>query len=792
MKAWKFKKWECAGRVEEGAGIMDRYKFRKEINKLTLHHRKACKAYDGICDGLDGTYSGCGTDGPFLPVAIFKSLELRSIPEEAVKRRLTSSGTTGQQVSKIYLDGETAAAQQRALCDIVSKYIGEKRIPMLIIDSPDVLRDRKKYSARGAGIMGFSMMASKRFYALNSDMKPDMESIKAFAEAADRGPCFAFGFTYMIWQYFCGSDICEADKTSGIRLPSCHLIHGGGWKKLQSQAVSNAEFKARLKELWGIEKVSDYYGMAEQTGSIFMECECGHLHVSEYSDVFALRSEDFTPCETGEWGLLALESILPKSYPGHKLMTEDWGRILGEDDCPCGRPGKYFEIKGRIKKAEIRGCSDTFAADDNRMTDAGFITSASQRADEKRHVEVSAQGVLSIESGGRRAFDETALNYLEELSKLFTKDHKYRSVPEIYALGFWCRRAHIEKLRSRQQTAWADKQDAESANSRKGRGLVLHIAPSNMPTMFAYSWICTLLAGCSSIVRISTKENAVTDMILDGIRRVMDRPGYDKLKAQNSFVRFGHSDEMLAEISQYTAGRIIWGGDETVAHISSIPSQESCVDIVFPDKYSIALLDGELISHLSEEELKHSVHLFYNDTYSADQNACSSPKTVFWTGEKAGRDRWWAALAREAKNYNLEPWMATEKYRMLCCEYAKAGVDSYSDGGTAAMPGPLCSFGNRLYVVPWKLNKNCTNSTILRLSNPDAKMGLFHEFAVNDINEIVPLPDGKIQTVVSNINRENLPPELIKSVDRVVAIGEALDFDTIWDRKDIIDMLTQE
>ncbi|MCQ2546993.1 MAG: hypothetical protein MJ161_05540 [Clostridia bacterium] len=724
---------------------MDRDNFRTEMNNLTQHHRKACKAYDDICNGLSQIAGGGGTDGPFLPVSIFKSLELKSVPDEAVKHQLTSSGTTGQQVSRIFLDAETSAAQQRALCDIVGEYIGEKRIPMLIIDSPDVLRDRTKYSARGAGILGFSMMASRRFYALDNEMNLDMESIRAFAETAAGGPCFAFGFTYMIWQYFCGSITEIMSDTENITLQNCYLIHGGGWKKLQSQAVSNEEFKARLKEVWGIEKVSDYYGMAEQTGSIFMECECGHLHVSNYSDIYALNPDDFTPCRTGEWGLLALESTLPKSYPGHKLMTEDWGRILGEDDCPCGRPGKYFEIKGRISKAEIRGCSDTFAADH------------SAKSAEDTYVRQAL--ITDIETKPRNAFDETAISFLEDLSKLFTKEPEYRSVPEIYALGFWCRRAHIEKLHSRQQ------------ETKKGRGLVLHIAPSNMPTMFAYSWICALLAGCSSIVRISTKENAVTDMILEGINKVMAEPGYEEIREQNRFVRFEHSDETLSEISGRTAGRIIWGGDETVAHISSIPAKSGCVDITFPDKYSIAVLDGDRINGLTEDELKVQAHLFYNDTYGADQNACSSPKIVFWTGERAGRDRWWGALAKEAEYYNLEPWMATEKYRNLCVNFARhEGL------------GPVEAWGNRLYVCP------CEKPELF-----EAKMGLFYECHIENIEEIFPFLGEKIQTIVSNTDGlyDRIREAGCAGVDRVVSIGEALDFDSVWDRKDIIDMLTE-
>jgi len=72
------------------------------------------------------------------------------------------------------------------------------------------------------------------------------------------------------------------------------------------------------------------------------------------------RPHDFSCCDFGEKGLVQVVSTLPKSYPGHVLLTEDEGELIGEDDCPCGRKGKYFKIHGRIKGAEIRGCSDTY------------------------------------------------------------------------------------------------------------------------------------------------------------------------------------------------------------------------------------------------------------------------------------------------------------------------------------------------------------------------------------------------------------------------------------------------
>ena len=126
------------------------------------------------------------------------------------------------------------------------------------------------------------------------------------------------------------------------------------------EAVSREEFKERLREACGIQRVHDYYGMVEQTGCIYMECECGHLHASTYSDVIMRRMEDFAPCGVGEKGVIQVLSMIPTSYPGHSILTEDEGILLGEDDCPCGRKGKYFEVTGRIRNAEVRGCSDTY------------------------------------------------------------------------------------------------------------------------------------------------------------------------------------------------------------------------------------------------------------------------------------------------------------------------------------------------------------------------------------------------------------------------------------------------
>jgi hypothetical protein len=91
-----------------------------------------------------------------------------------------------------------------------------------------------------------------------------------------------------------------------------------------------------------------------------MECEKGYLHTSEYSDIIIRNSSNFSVSRHGEEGIIQLLSLLPISYPGQSILTEDLGIIFGEDDCKCGRKGKYFKINGRLKNAELRGCSDTY------------------------------------------------------------------------------------------------------------------------------------------------------------------------------------------------------------------------------------------------------------------------------------------------------------------------------------------------------------------------------------------------------------------------------------------------
>lgn len=323
----------------------------KWLHELTAWHKDRCPSYRRLIDTFGEGYA--------LPVRLFKDLDLRSIDSQSVTKTMTSSGTTSQVKSKIYLDKDTSTRQTKALSRIVAEFTGsKKRLPMLVIDAEGTVKNRSMFSARTAGIRGFSIFGRDVTYALHDDMTLNLEAVRAFAERHEGESALLFGFTFMVWKHFIQA-LEQLDEESRPKLHGM-LVHGGGWKKLVNEAVSPEEFARRMEAACGVSRACDYYGMVEQTGSISMECECGHLHASLLSDVEMVDPITMKALPNGERGLIKSISLLPTSYPGHILLTEDEGVVLGEDDCPCGRKGKYFKIFGRLPGAEVRGCSDTY------------------------------------------------------------------------------------------------------------------------------------------------------------------------------------------------------------------------------------------------------------------------------------------------------------------------------------------------------------------------------------------------------------------------------------------------
>lgn len=330
----------------------------ERLRELTALHHERCDAYRRILTGLNYAPEEVAspTDAPMLPVGLFKSHVLRSIPEERVFKVVTSSGTTGQTPSRVYLDAAAAQLQTRTLATIMTHWLGSSRLPMIVVDSAATIRDRRTLTARGAGITGMSMFGRDRIFALDDDMRLDRKGLVSWLQKHEGHPVLLFGFTFMVWEHLITAlRPGEIDLTEGI------LVHSGGWKRLADRAIDNAQFKAELRRVTGLSRVHSFYGMAEQIGTVFVECEQGLLHAPNTSDIVVRDPISWEVAADGQVGVAQMLSALPESYPGHSILTEDLARVDAVDNCACGRSGRAISLLGRVPEAEIRGCSDTYA-----------------------------------------------------------------------------------------------------------------------------------------------------------------------------------------------------------------------------------------------------------------------------------------------------------------------------------------------------------------------------------------------------------------------------------------------
>jgi hypothetical protein len=269
---------------------------------------------------------------------------------------MRSSGTTGQRTSRIIIDNETARRQSEALVASFRPILGGRRLPFLAIDTKDVIKPTD-LTARGGGVLGMMKFGAKTAFALDGQLNMDKELVENFARANGREPFLMFGFTFLVWD-----KLYRAFADGEVDLSNAILIHSGGWKKLEAQKVSNAEFRAALKRRFNLTNIFNFYGFVEQIGSVFIEGPDGLLYPPNFTDIIIRRPHSWEPADVGEEGVIQVVSLLPRSYPGHSVLTEDMGVVATIDAGAGGRFGKAIRVVGRAPKTELRGCSDVIAA----------------------------------------------------------------------------------------------------------------------------------------------------------------------------------------------------------------------------------------------------------------------------------------------------------------------------------------------------------------------------------------------------------------------------------------------
>lgn len=366
-------------------------------------------------------------------------------------------------------------------------------------------------------------------------------------------------------------------------------------------------------------------------------------------------------------------------------------------------------------------------------------------------------------------FDDSVVEWLNALSGSLIKDRQAKQYPDVITFAFFCRRANLIKLQKQY----------DFNVLRLGRGLLFHIAPSNVPVNFAYSFVAGLLAGNANIVRVSQKEFPQVDLIVRHINELND---VNDINSRIVVVRYPHESNANEIFSQLCDIRVIWGGDETIAKIRQNSLQPRAFDICFADRYSLAAINADAIVGLQQVEMQKLVEGFYNDTYLFDQNACSAPHLVVWTGKdeniSIARNAFWTNLHDLVeKKYLFQEKMAVDKLTAL---YRQA----------VAMPTIAQSDKDNL-LRRVEIQALPSNIDEFRCAG-----GYFTEYVAENLCEIAKIVNKKYQTLAYfgydiEILRNFVADNRMTGIDRIVQIGKTTDFSITWDGMNLIERMSR-
>ena len=376
-------------------------------------------------------------------------------------------------------------------------------------------------------------------------------------------------------------------------------------------------------------------------------------------------------------------------------------------------------------------------------------------------------GLNEFEFAGIRPCDDPLLpDFLQALSARILAEPQARQYPDLMTFGYFCRRASVKRA----QAAVSD------LDKRMGWGTVVHIAPSNIPINFAFSFVMGFLAGNSNIVRLPTKAYPQMALLVQLFDELAAQPQFAAVGRQAAFVQTDRDSPWLEALVTQSQGIVVWGGDATVERFRRIPKAPRCVEVYFPNRVSSVVLDAQACIQADAATLLTLGRSFYNDSYLVDQNACSSPSLVFWCGDaaacEAARKIFWDAVGKVLDDgYALDPVARIDRV-LDVMRFADAAQDAVV---LEQARGDL-----------WLLKNPGLRGLSLR----------FLETAVATPADIVPLLRPNEQTITTfGIRPEDIFAVLKAAntaVDRIVPVGRALDIGMHWDGRDMLAHLSRK
>lgn len=384
---------------------------------------------------------------------------------------------------------------------------------------------------------------------------------------------------------------------------------------------------------------------------------------------------------------------------------------------------------------------------------------------------VGSQDTLESSTSARalQPFDTRIVEFLGSVAQDILRKPEARQYSDVMTFGFWIREANLHSMKKRLA-------DTNGCPIRIGRGLLFHIAPSNVPVNYAYSLAVGLLTGNANIVRIPSKRFPQIGIINDSLRSALER--HPSMRPYINLVSYGHEKDVNDYLSSLCQGRIIWGGDKTIAEIRRSPLSPRASDVTFADRYSIAIVDSD--EYLRAGDKASVAERFYNDTFFSDQNACTSPRLIVWTGKNVDQasELFWSNLDTLVRSkYQIEEVQVVNKLTSACCFAAhhKSSITSQSENKIVRIAIPELTPD----IMDYRDNS-----------------GYFYEYHCRDLEDIFVLcKDERLQTISHLGCLEDLRHLMsdygLKGVDRIVPIGKTMDFDFFWDGYNLYDRLTR-
>ncbi len=376
-------------------------------------------------------------------------------------------------------------------------------------------------------------------------------------------------------------------------------------------------------------------------------------------------------------------------------------------------------------------------------------------------------------------FDPINIEFLYSLSKKILESKEIKNLPELVALAYWLRKSNITSIINNFQ------KEINEHEIIVPRGFVFHIAPANVDSIFLYSWALSLLIGNINIVRVTQDVNQQLELLLSIVRDIFKDEKFQPIISRNLIITYPRDEKINRFISLHADVRVLWGGDETINQIRILPSKPVTKDITFADKFSYSMINATTYNNLSDDKKAVQATQFFNDAYWFDQMACSSPRFALFIGSQ-----------NECEEASAAFWKSLEK------ELNRRGK---SDSVDVAMEKLVylyesISKGEKASTI---FSTNFKKPTVLKVGKEEINKfrescggGFFFECYLENLDELINLISRKDQTLAYfGFEKEELSSFIKKvngaGIDRIVPIGQALNFSPNWDGYSLLNELSK-